>query len=224
MKQTNSGYIPPSAPEIEAGILGAILLEPGAYAEIEGFLSDEDFYVPKNAAIFHAIESLYRAHEAIDMLTVREKLKATGKLAESGGDPYITELTGNIAQAAHVAHHAKIVKQKSVERQIILLSHQAKMKIYDLEDIDDVMTWQRREIERLQESMSGNAAIRHISVPVKKAITEMYLRRELNAQGRSIGITTGLSNLDGITGGWRKSELIIIAARPAMGKTAFAAG
>ncbi|MDR1097297.1 MAG: replicative DNA helicase [Tannerella sp.] len=222
MKQTKSGYIPPSAPEIENVILGALLLEPGAYAEIEGFLSDEDFYVPKNATIFHAIESLHKAHEAIDMLTVREKLKATGKLAESGGDPYIAELTGNIAQAANIVHHAKIVKQKSVERQIILLSHQATKKIYDLEDIDGIMTWQRREIERLQECMSGNTATRHISVSVKKAITEMYLRREHNAQGKSTGITTGLSNLDGITGGWKKSDLIIIAARPAMGKTAFA--
>jgi replicative DNA helicase len=218
--QTPSNYIPPSAPDIENCVLGAILLDPGTYVEIENFLSDEDFYVPKNAIIFHAIESLHKAHEAIDMLTVREKLKATGKLDEAGGEARIACLTDNLASAAHIVHHAKIVKQKSIERQVIHLSRQATEKILGLEDVEDVMMWQCREIERLQGYMTGG--IRHISAPIKEAITEMYIRRELNAQGKSIGITTGLSNLDCITGGWKKSDLIIIAARPAMGKTAFA--
>jgi replicative DNA helicase len=226
--QTHTDYTPildrvnPQAPEIERAVLGAILLEPGTYAEVEGFLSDEDFYVPKNATIFRAIKTLHRAHEAVDMITVMEALRSAGELERAGGMEYISGLTGNIASAVHVGHHANIVKQKSVERQMILTSNLAIKKIHESEDVGDVMLWQHKEIERLQDSMTANASYRHISVPVKKAVTEMYLRREAAAAGRHTGITTGLSDLDSITGGWQRSDLIIIAARPAMGKTAFA--
>jgi replicative DNA helicase len=222
MRRIDSGYILRSALDMERNVLGALLIEPSVYVEIEGFLSDLDFYDEKNRIIFGVIESLHKEHEAVDMSIVAERLRAKGELEKAGGALYISSLTNNIASAIHIQHHARIIKQKSTERQNIEISMQAIRKIEDNEDVDDVMTWQYKQIELLQTGMTGNRAAQRILDPMKEEITDMYARRDSRKQGRSLGITTGLFNLDHIMGGWQKSDLIVIAARPAMGKTAFA--
>jgi replicative DNA helicase len=207
---------------MERNVLGALLIEPSVYAEIEGFLSDVDFYDEKNRIIFGVIESLHKEHKAVDMSIVTERLRTKGCLEKAGGAFYISSLTNDIASAMHIEHHARIIKQKSTERQSVEISMQAIRKIEENEDIGDVMTWQYKQIELLQAGMTGNRTARHILIPMKEGVADMYVRRDLRKKGRSLGITTGLLNIDRIMGGWQKSDLIIIAARPAMGKTVFA--
>lgn len=214
-------YTRRSATNIECNILGALLLDRSAYDEVEGFLSEEDFYDEKNRVVFRAIESVYRERGSADMSLVAEWLLAR-KEPGGVGAVYIASLTDDVASTANVAHHARIVKQKYVERQIMELSFRAIRKVEEEEDVGDIMVWHHRELDRLQAGMTGSRAAQPLSVPVKKAVVEMYLRREQAAGGRYTGIPAGLSGLDRIMGGWQDSDLIVIAARPAMGKTAFA--
>jgi replicative DNA helicase len=221
MKQPDLNYIRRSATNIERHVLGALLLERSAYDEVEGYLSEEDFYDTKNRAVFRAIESVYRERGTADMSLVAEWLRSKNELDGIGGAAYIVSLTDDVASTSNVAHHARIIKQKYIERQVMELSLRAIGKVEANEDVGDVMQWQRREIDLLEAGMTGSRAMQHLSVPVKKAVVEMYLRREQSTKGLCTGIPTGLSDLDRITGGWQRSDLIIVAARPAMGKTAF---
>jgi replicative DNA helicase len=222
MKPIDLDYIRHSATGIECNVLGALLIEPSTYAAIEGFLTEEDFYDGKNRIIFRAIDDLNREHRAVDMSIVAERLREKKELDAAGGVAYISSLTDNIASTVNVEHHARIVKQKSIERQLITLSMQTMKKVEELDDVGDIMAWQHSEIDRLQAGIAGSRTAQHLSVHVKQAVTNMYIRRETAAAGRYIGIPTGLWNIDRIVGGWQKTDLIIIAARPAMGKTAFA--
>ena len=216
------GFIPPSCPELEQAILGAVLLEASAFERVENILADEDFYHTRHGIIFKSAKSLYRQKKPIDIFAIMTELKSAGSLDEIGEMLYLSDLTNLVASSAHIEHHARIIKQKAIERQIINISHQTAKKVYEGEDIGDVMFWQGKEIEKQQERLIGKHVSNHVSVPIQKSLEQMSLRIELNKQGKHIGITTGLSDLDKITNGWQGSELIVIAARPAMGKTAFA--
>lgn len=219
---TELNCIPPSSTELEKAVLGALLLEKEAYSKIEGILSDTDFYSPKHSIIFRHIKNMSDKNDPVDMLTVVQSLYNSGKLDEAGNVSYISGLTSNIASAVHIEHHATIIKQKAVEREIINISQQAIKKVHEGEIIGDVMFWQGKEIEKQQEALTGKQSTNHISEAVKKALNDMSIRMEHAKSGRPTGISTGLKGLDSITGGWQNSDLIIIAARPAMGKTAFA--
>jgi replicative DNA helicase len=221
-KTQESGYILPSAPELERVILGSILSEASAFERVSNVLSDEDFYYTSHAMIFKSARSLHNQRKPIDVLTIMSDLKASGNLDEVGGTVFLTDMMDCVSSSAHIEHHADIVKHKSVERQVINISHQASKKIYEGEDVEDVIFWQNKEIEKQQERLVGEHTGNHISIPVKKSIENMYTRMELNKQGKHAGITTGLTDLDKITGGWQKSELIVVAGRPGSGKTAFA--
>ena len=215
-------FIPPSAIELERAILGAILVESSAFERVDNILADEDFYNTSHGIIFKSAKALYEHRKPIDVIAIMTDLRTSGNFDTVGGAVFLNELMDSITSSAHIEHHAQIVKQKSIERQMINISHQATKKVFEGEDIGDVMVWQSKEIEKQQERLIGKNTSNHISVPVKKSLENMSLRIELNKQGRHIGITTGLTDLDKITGGWQNSELIVIAARPAMGKTAFA--
>lgn len=217
-----TSYIPPSSTELERAVLGALLLEKEAYSRIEGDLLDTDFYNPKHSVIFQHIKNMADKNEPIDMLTVTQALNSSGNLYNAGNVSYISDLTACITSTIHLEHHAKIVKQKAIEREIINVSQQAIKKVHDGEIIEDVMFWQSKEIEKLQEALIGKQGTSHISEAIKKSLNDMCVRMEYAKSGKPTGISTGLKGLDSITGGWQKSELVVIAARPAMGKTAFA--
>ena len=213
------GKIQPQALEIEKVVLGALMLEKDAYSSISEILRPECFYDKKHELIFESIVDLALSGRPIDMLTVSEQLKKNGSLAAAGGLLYISELTSNVASTAHLEFHAKIIAQKFLSRELIRFSGLIQGKAYDDSiDVEDLM----QEAEgKLFEISQRN--IKKDAIQINPIINEAFIAIQ-NAgkkkEGLS-GISSGFFGLDKITSGWQKSDLIIIAARPAMGKTAF---
>ena len=213
------GRIAPRDKELEEAVLGALMLEKDAYASVCDLLKPDCFYEPANRVIYEAIQTLGAAQKPIDMLTVTEQLRLNGTLEEAGGAVFVTELTSRVSSAAHVEFHARIVAQKYLARELISFASNIENKAYDeSNDIEDLL----QEAEgKLFEISQRN---------VKKDVTQIdpvisqALEQIQNAANRSSGLSgleTGYHKLDKVTSGWQNSDLIIIAARPAMGKTAF---
>jgi replicative DNA helicase len=219
---TELGFIPPQAIELEEAVLGAILCEKEAFSSIEEILNDTDFYHTQHQMVFRAVQELNRAQKPIDILTVVEEMKNKGQLEEVGGPVFIAQLTEKVASSAHLVFHAQIVKEKSIQRQAILLGQEINVKISNSEDIGDVLFQLGKGAEALQEALIGKMKGAHISSSIKGAIESMYSRIELARKNIRSGIDTGLNDLNKKTNGWQGSDLVIIAARPAMGKTAIA--
>ncbi len=214
-----AGKLPPQAPELEESVLGALMIEKDAYMSVSDLLRAESFYNDKNRLIFEAIQSLAMADEPIDALTVVEKLKAHGTLAEIGGAVRISELTRKVASTAHLRYHAQIVAQKATARDVIAMAAQAIEKAYDeSQDVEELM----QEVEGNIFDISQRSQKRDVTQinPVIEEAMERITKASQNDSSIS-GIPSGFTALDKITSGWQKSDLVIIAARPAMGKTAF---
>lgn len=222
LSQTEIGFIPPQAIELEEAILGAILIEKEAFEQIEEIIKSEDFYLEHHKVIFQAIKKLNTESRPIDMLTVTEALKSENRLAEIGGPVYIAQLTEKVASSAHIVFHATVIKQKSIERQTVIEARTIIQKINENEDIGDVLFVSSKNLEDLQESLVGNTKGSHISSSLKRATEEMHSRIELARKNIRSGIDTGFNDLNKKTNGWQKGDLIIEAARPGMGKTAVA--
>jgi replicative DNA helicase len=195
------------------------MLEKDAYFIVNEILKPEIFYDPFHQLIFKAIQNLSIAQKPVDMLTVQEELRKMGELDKIGGVYYLAELTGKVASAAHLEFHARIIAQKFMARELIRFTSQIQGKAFDeTTDVDDLM----------QEAESGLFEISQRNLKkgvlqIDPIIDEAFKQLNLAAQ-RSDGLSglpTGFHALDKITSGWQKSDLIIIAARPAMGKTAF---
>jgi len=217
------GFIPPQAVELEEAVLGAILIEKEAYGEIEDILQPDSFYTEPNKIIFGAIQELAKEGKPIDMLTVVQYLRSSDKLEEVGGPVYIAELTEKVASSAHIVYHSNLIRQKSIERNAIHLSGETISDIYlNKGDIGDILFKLGKETELLQEMLIGKNNGSHLSVSLKKASEEMYLRVDLARKGIRSGINTGFNDLNKKTNGWQNGDLIIEAARPGMGKTAIA--
>ena len=212
------GKLPPQAPELEEDVLGAIMLEKDAYTMISDILKPEYFYKTVHQKIFEAIIDLALLQNPIDMHTVTEMLRRKGTLDEVGGPYYITLLTSRVSSAAHLIYHSQIIVQKYLARELIRLSSEIQTKAFDEKmDVDDLM----QEAEgKLFEITQQN--LKRDVVQINPVIEEARERMKDAAkkQGAS-GLPSGFDALDKITSGWQKSDLIIIAARPAMGKTAF---
>ena len=215
----NMGRVAPRDKELEEAVLGALMLEKDAYTTVCDLLKPECFYEPANRMVYEAIQTLGASQRPIDMLTVIEQLKLNGTLDNVGGAVFIAELTGRVASAAHVEFHARIVAQKYLARELISFAGNIENKAYDeSNDVDDLL----QEAEgKLFEISQRN---------VKKDVTAIdpVINEALQAIQTAANRTSGLSGLesgyhalDKITSGWQNSDLIIIAARPAMGKTAF---
>jgi replicative DNA helicase len=213
------GKVQPQALEIEKVVLGALMLEKDAYSNISEILRSECFYDKRHELIFESIVDLAVSGRPIDMLTVTEQLKKTGNLQAAGDLLYISELTNNVASTAHIEYHAKIIAQKHLSRELIRFSGLIQGKAFDETfDIEDLM----QEAEaRLFEISQRN--IRKDAIQINPVINEAILAIQNAAQKKEglSGLSSGFTDLDKITSGWQKSDLIIIAARPAMGKTAF---
>ena len=213
------GKVPPQATELEEVVLGAMLLEKDAFTAVSEILKPECFYREAHQYIFIAISNLFTAEKPIDMLTVKEELSGLGKLEEVGGAFYITQLTSRVASAAHIEYHAHIIYQKYLQREIIRLSGTLQTQAFDETiDVEDLLEEAENSLFQLSQGSMKRDAIQ-INPVIADTIQKIKLAGE-RSDGLS-GIPSGFSDLDKITSGWQASDLIIIAARPAMGKTAF---
>ena len=214
------GRLQPQALDVESAVLGALLLDKNAFAEVSEILIPESFYDKRNQLVFTAIRDLALKQRPIDMLTVREQLKQMDKLNEAGGPFYIAQLTQKMASTAHLEYHAKIIQQKYQARQLISYASKIEEKGFDAsQDIDELMQEAQSELFRLAQQ-SSKTDYTQINPVIDSAYEQ--LRKAAERHDGLSGVASGFDELDKVTSGWQKSDLIILAARPAMGKTAFA--
>ena len=214
-----AGRIQPQARELEVAVLGALMLEKDAYSIVSEILKPECFYEKAHEKIFSAIVDLAVSQRPVDMLTVTEQLRRRGELEEVGGPVYIAQLTSQVASSAHIEYHARIIAQKYLARELISFAAQVENSAFDETiDVDDLM----QEAEGKLFEISQRNVKKDVTQinPVIKDALEMLERAANQKEGLS-GLRTGFGGLDKITSGWQDSDLVIIAARPAMGKTAF---
>ena len=215
----SGGRLAPRDTEVEEAVLGALMLEKDAYTTVCDLLKPESFYNPANQLIYAAIQQLGASQQPIDMLTVSERVRANGDLEKVGGPVYISGLTAKVASGAHVEFHARIVAQKYLARELINFSSAIENKAYDpSNDVDDLL----QEAEgKLFEISQRNVKkdVTQIDPVIKQAIEQ--IEAAANRESGLSGLETQFHELDKLTSGWQNSDLIIIAARPAMGKTAF---
>lgn len=216
-----AGKLPPQAIDLEESVLGAIMLEREALHSIVNLISPDVFYNPQHVLIYESIITLYDQNQPIDILTVTQQLRSEGKLEQVGGPFYITQLTSNIASAANIVYHASIILQKYIARRMLLYASEISQAAYDdQQDVFELLDMADFELSKVNEISIRGGSMSHISTASAKAIAELQIREKFAKQGHAPGITTGLHDLDKLTGGWQKNNLIILAARPAMGKTA----
>lgn len=215
----NGGRIVPRDKDLEEAVLGALMLEKDAYTQVCDILKPEAFYEPANRKVYEAIQSLGASQRPMDMLTVTEQLRLNGTLDEVGGPAFVAELTGRVASAAHVEFHARIVAQKYLARELISYAAAIESKAFDeSNDVDDLL----QEAEgKLFEISQRNVKkdVTQIDPVVGQALKQ--IEAAANRTSGLSGLESGYHELDKLTSGWQPSDLIIIAARPAMGKTAF---
>lgn len=214
------GKVPPQAIDMEEAVLGAIMLEKEAVITILDILKPESFYKDAHRKIFKAISDLSYREYPVDLYTVTEELRAHQELESVGGPVYLTQLTSKVVSAANVEFHARIVAQKYIQRELIRVSTEIQTRSFDdTYDVIELLDFSENELFQIAE---GNIKreVSPVNVVIKEAI------REIEDAGKRedalIGIPSGFTRLDRLTSGWQKSELIIVAARPSMGKTAFA--
>lgn len=214
-----AGKLPPQAIELEDSVLGAIMIEKNAYAMVADLLRPESFYKDQNRYIYEAMRSLAAKDEPIDALTVTERLKAQGTLEQVGGTMYLFELTKKVASTAHLQYHAKIVAQKATARDLIAMASRTEEAAYDeTQDVDELLTKAEGDIFEISQR-TQKRDVTQIDPIIDEAFERM--RKASKNESNISGVPSGFTALDKITSGWQNSDLVIIAARPAMGKTAF---
>lgn len=214
--------IPPQALDLEQAILGAVMIEKESLDEVIGVLSPDDFYKESHRIIYEAILDLDRDEKQIDILTVTESLEKTKKLTKAGGSLYITQLTGKVATAQHIQEHVLIVKEKSLQRQLIAFGNNLIRSSYDPEDIEDLIILANHDFEEIIKALYGATGVISFKNLLKDSLEEAEQRQKLAAKGEQTGINTPLVDLTKLTGGFQPGELIIFAGRPSMGKSSFA--
>ncbi|MFK5855027.1 MAG: replicative DNA helicase [Bacteroidota bacterium] len=214
------GKVQPQAIDLEEAVLGAMMLEKDAVSAVIDILSPAVFYKDSHQKIMGAIASLFGKSEPVDILTVTNELKSLGELEMVGGPYYITMLTSRIASTANVEYHARIILQKHIQRELIRISSSIiKDAFEDTTDVFDLLDRAERNLFAVSES---NLRRNFEDMPslIKQAILDIESAKDSDDHMR--GVPSGYVDLDRITSGWQKSDLIILAARPSMGKTALA--
>lgn len=215
------GKLPPQAIDIEEAVLGALMLEKHALQEVINRITPDVFYREAHQAIYTAILSLYDNNNPVDVLTVASQLRTEGKLELAGGPFYITQLTSRVASSANIEHHSTILLQKYIARELIKLSTDISRSAFDDEnDVFDLLDQADAQFSRVNEISIRGGSMLHISDASTKAFDELKRREITYKEGKATGVPTGLHDFDKLTGGWQKTFLNIIAARPGMGKTA----
>ena len=213
------GTVPPQATELEQAVLGALMLEKDAIIDVQEYVKVETFYLEEHRIIFKAIQDLSFEMKAIDLFTVTERLKAQKELQKVGGVAYLAELTQKVASAAHVEFHAKIIAQKYVQRELIRSATEIQRRSYDEEvDVTELIGFAEQEIFRVSEGNVKRSVLAASDI-LRKALAQ--IEEASKTAGEYNGVRSGFTDIDSVTLGWQPSDLIIIAARPSMGKTAF---
>jgi len=216
----NFEIIPPQALDLEEAVLGAMLVDNDKITLAFEILIDGCFYSETNKIIFQAIEKLYKKHEAIDILTVRDELVKVKKLNEIGGALYLTKLINRVASSEHIEFHARILKQKFIQRELIRISNETSANCYnDEKDIDDILQENEKQLETLN-NFSDEKPCKTLKAIGIETLEIIRRRIECFRNNRLTGISTGIYDLNKITNGWQ-NDLIIIAARPSIGKSSF---
>ena len=214
-----TGRLQPQARELEEAVLGALMIEKDAYSLVCEILKPECFYDKTHELIFTAIQNLAIQQKPVDMLTVVDQLRKDGTLETTGGISYIAELSQKVVSSAHIEYHARIVAQKYLARELITFSSEIAGKAFDeTNDVEDLMQEAEGKLFEISQRNVKKDFL-HINPIIKEAYT--LVREAINRTDELSGLPSGFKDLDKITSGWQKSDLIIIAARPAMGKTAF---
>ncbi len=214
-----SGRKPPQAIDIEEAVLGSLLLEPNSVADVIDVLVPECFYKEANRKIFKAISALAMRHDAVDIYTVAEELKKTDDLELVGGPYYLSQLSMKIGAAAHLDYHTKILVQKYIQRELISISYEVQKEAYDdATGVDDLLDNTQQKIFTLADR-NMKRETQSVQDVINEAIDDLQ-SVQMREDGLS-GVPSGYTGIDRVTLGWQPSDLVIIAARPSMGKTAF---
>jgi replicative DNA helicase len=213
------GKLPPQAVDLEEAVIGAMMLEQTAVNVVIDILKADSFYKDAHGRVYNAILTLFQKGEPIDLLTVTHQLRKQGELEVVGGPVFIAQLTNKVASTANVETHARIVAQKHIQRELIRVCSEVIKDSYDeSSDVFDLMDKAEQGLFKIAE---GNIRKNYdkMSSLIKEALDQIENARK-NADGVS-GVPSGFTALDRITSGWQRSDMIVVAARPAMGKTAF---
>ena len=212
--------LPPQNIDAEEAVLGALLIDPDAIIRIATILRSEDFYREKNGWIYDVVLSLHERREPVDLLTVSDELERRDQLEEVGGTMFVTSLVNAVPTSVHAEHYARIIERAATRRRLIDAAGQiAALAYQEADDVSEV-------VDRAEQMLFG-VSERRISkdlVPIKQVLSEYYDRIEYltRHQGEVIGIPTGFSDIDKMLGGLQRSDMIILAARPSVGKTSLA--
>ena len=212
------GNRPPQALDVEEAVLGALLIEPNCVDDAMGELTPGCFYSEKHRMIFEAMRTLVKEHAALDLLSVSQKLRDNGNLDAVGGTVFLVQLSQKVGAAAHIEYYIRILKQKHIQRELITASYQILKESYDESInvdllIDDAQT---KIFSAIQNNVKKD--VMEIGTVINDALEDL---QKLQGQTGLSGVPSGFASLDKITQGWQPSDLIILAARPSMGKTAF---
>ena len=214
------GKLQPQAIELEQAVLGALLIDNESLSDAIDSLQAEYFYVPKHQKIFEAIVNLFNNTKPVDILTVSEELKRLEYFENIGGLAYISELTNNVASSSNTEFHARIIAEKFIKRSLINISRRISTDAFDdAVDIFDLLNNAEAELFTVTEGTLRKSYDK-MSTLIKGALENIEILR--NKEDGLSGIPSGFTNLDRVTSGWQQSDLVICAARPGMGKTAFA--
>lgn len=211
------GKLPPQAIPMEEAVLGALMLDKDALPVVLDILSPSTFYLESNKYIYEAMKSLFGKSQPIDLLTVTEELKRQGNLDKIGGPYYLVELTNKVASAANIEYHARILAQKHIQRELIRSSTNIVREAYeDTTDVFDLLDTAEKQLFAIAQNNLNRGAetMSSLSSKLLKQIEELSKKED-----GLTGVPTGFTDLDRLTSGWQPSDLIILAARPGMGKT-----
>ncbi|MBI4992148.1 MAG: replicative DNA helicase [Candidatus Harrisonbacteria bacterium] len=217
---TQSLKLPPQNLEAEQSVLGALMLDKNSIINVADILLPEDFYKPAHAKIYETVLNLYEKREPIDILSVTAKLKNENVLKEIGGNSYLTQLIESVPTAAHVEHYAKIVKEKRVLRDLIKASAEITENAVDAtEDIETILDGIEQKVFAISQH-----SFKQKFIKLKDELLGAYERIEKlhRGEGGLRGVTTGFSEIDNMLSGLQKSDMIVLGARPSLGKTSLA--
>jgi replicative DNA helicase len=211
--------LPPQALDLEEAVLGALMLEKDALTMVIDILKPESFYKESHQHIYKAVVELFDRSEPVDILTVTNCLRSKGELEIAGGAYYITELTTRINSAANIEFHARIVAEQAIKRDLITIASQIHREAFeDTTDVFELLDKTEQSLYQVSESniRKNYADMRSL---MGEALKELQAKKDHD--NHLTGVPSGFTDLDRITSGWQKNDLIILAARPGMGKTAF---
>ncbi|WP_425658511.1 replicative DNA helicase [Tenacibaculum ascidiaceicola] len=212
------GKLPPQALELEEAVLGAMMIDKKGIDEVIDILHPDAFYDKRHQEIYAAIYELFQNSEPIDLLSVSNQLKKNGKLDLAGGDFYLIGLTQKVASSAHIEFHSRIILEKFIQRKLITISSEIIENAYDETiDVFDLLDDAEGKLFEVTQGNLKKGAERADSL-VQQSINKI---QEISTKEGMSGLATGFTKLDALTSGWQPTDLIIIAARPGMGKTAF---